>query len=124
MIAGVVNANLEAIIRVAVRDASRASHDIDALVDTGFNGSLTLPQRLIEALGLQWYTRATITLANGAEEEVDVYAATVIWNGVPRRILVEATDTEPLLGMRLLLRHSLRIEVVDGGNVLIEAMTK
>lgn len=124
MITGVVNASLDAMVRVTVRDANRNTHDIDALVDTGFNGSLTLPIQLIEALRLQWCTRATITLANGTEDEVDVYAATVVWNGVPRRILVEATDTEALLGMRLLLRHSLRIDVVDGGIVSIEAMPK
>jgi hypothetical protein len=61
-------------------------------------------------------------LANGAEDEVDVYAATVIWNGVPRRILVEAADAEPLLGMRMMHRHSLQIQVVDGGSVSIQRM--
>jgi hypothetical protein len=62
------------------------------------------------------------TLANGDEVEVDVYAATMIWNGVPRRILVEAADAEPLLGMRQMLGHWLQIEVVNGGAVSIQRM--
>jgi clan AA aspartic protease len=114
--------HLEAMIDVLVRDVSGNSHSIEAIVDTGFNGSLTLPPAQITALRLQWFTRATITLANGSEDEVDVYAASVIWDGVARRVLVEATDTEPLVGMHLLQRHSVRIEVQRGGEVTIEPL--
>ena len=43
MIAGVVNAHAEAIIRLPVRAADGREQDIEAVLDTGFNGSLTLP---------------------------------------------------------------------------------
>ncbi|MEX2138654.1 MAG: clan AA aspartic protease [Pirellulales bacterium] len=122
MISGVVNALLEATIRVSVQNASGQEHDIEGLVDTGFNGSLTLPPALIAKLRLRWYTRSSITLANGSKDEVDVYAATVIWDGGSRRILVEATDAEPLIGMQLMHRHIIRIEAIDGGGVEIEPL--
>ena len=52
MILGVVNAHSEATIRLPVRDAVGHEHEIEAVLDTGFNGSLTLPPALIAALGL------------------------------------------------------------------------
>jgi hypothetical protein len=35
---------------------------------------------------------------------------------------VEAADTDPLLGVSLLRGHDLRIQVVDGGTVIIMAL--
>jgi hypothetical protein len=62
-------------------------------------------------------------LANGAEELCDIYAATVIWEGRLRDILVEEAETDPLVGMALLYGHDVRMQVVEGGNVVIEALT-
>lgn len=102
MITGTVNAYHEALIRVLVRDSHGQEHDIEAVVDTGFNGALTLPPQAIADLGLPFRNRSRVTLANGAQEERDVYAAVAIWDGAPRGILVEAAETEPLIGMALL----------------------
>ena len=70
MISGVVGACREAKIRLAVQDAKGHEQEIAAIVDTGFNGSLTLPPALIGALGLPWRTRGRVILANGAEDHV------------------------------------------------------
>ncbi len=122
MIIGVVNAHAEATIRLPVRAADGQEHDIDTLLDTGFNGSLTLPPTLIATLGLSWRTRGLVMLANGTEDQCDIYTATVIWDGSPRHILVEAADTEPLIGMALLYGYDVRMQVVEGGGVTIEAL--
>ncbi len=122
MIIGVVNAHAEATIRLPVRAADGQEHDIDTLLDTGFNGSLTLPPTLIAPLGLSWRTRGLVMLANGTEDQCDIYTATVIWDGGPRHILVEAADTDPLIGMALLYGHDVRMQVVEGGGVTIEAL--
>ncbi|MGH7966405.1 MAG: hypothetical protein ACRERD_32030, partial [Candidatus Binatia bacterium] len=53
--------------------------------------------------GLPWRTRGTVILANGSEDQFDIYAAIIRWDGTPRNILVEAADTDPLVGMALLL---------------------
>jgi clan AA aspartic protease len=95
---------------------------LEAVVDTGFSGSLTLPPAVIARLGLLWRTRGSATLANGSVDQFDIYAATVLWDGAPRNILVEAADTDPLVGMRLLHRHDLRMQVIEGGTVTIEAL--
>ena len=53
MITGTVNANREAILRLAVRNTNGQEHERDAVVDTGFDGWLSLPPDFILALGLQ-----------------------------------------------------------------------
>jgi clan AA aspartic protease len=122
MIVGSVNAYREAIIPLAVCDASGQPHSMEVVVDTGFNGTLTLPSDVIAALGLIWRNRSQVTLANGAVEEVDVYAATVIWDGQPRNVLVEAAETDPLVGMTLLHGYDLHVQVIDGGSVTISKL--
>src|SRR5207244_11426502 len=57
MIIGVVNANREATIRLVIRGANGQEHEIEAVIDTGFTGFLTLPATLIASLGLAWYGR-------------------------------------------------------------------
>ncbi len=43
MIAGVVTASRQAIIRLTVRGPEGQEQEIEAVIDTGFDGTLTLP---------------------------------------------------------------------------------
>ena len=122
MITGMVNAHAEATIRLPVWAADGREQEMEAVLDTGFNGSLTLPPAVIATLGLRWRTRGLVMLANGTEDHCDIYTATVIWDGRPRNILVEAADTDPLIGMALLYGHDVRIQVREGGRVSIEPL--
>lgn len=122
MITGVVNTNREAIIRLVVAGPSGQQQEIEAIIDTGFTGFLTLPSALVAALGLSWLSRQPGILADGSVDIFDVYVATVLWDGQPRAVEAEAADTEPLVGMSLLARHSLRIDVLSGGVVTITAL--
>ncbi len=119
MITGVVKSNREATVLLAVRDANGREREVEAILDTGFNGSLTLPSSLITALGLPWRSQTIVMLANGTEDQCDVHSATVIWDGQPRLITIESADTTPLVGMALLYGYRVQIDVVDGGTVLI-----
>ena len=122
MITGAVNARHEATIRLAVHHVSGQEQEVEAILDTGFSGSLTLPPAIISALGLLWRTRGTVILANGSEDQFDIYAAVIRWDGTPRHILVEAADTDPLVGMALLTGYDVHIQVAEGGTVTIEAL--
>jgi clan AA aspartic protease len=122
MITGVVNANREATIRLVVIGPSGQQQEIEAIIDTGFTGFLTLPAVLIAALGLPWLCRQPGILADGSVDVFDVYTATVLWDGQSRTVEVEAADAEPLVGMSLLDHHSLRIDVLAGGVVTITAL--
>jgi clan AA aspartic protease len=122
MITGTVNAQLEATIRLTIHGPAGQQQDVEAVVDTGFTGALTLPPAIIASLGLAWDSRGTALMANGSLEQFDIYSGTVIWDGAPRNVLIESADTDPLVGTRLLDNHELRIEVTVGGRVTIEAL--
>lgn len=122
MMTGSVNADLEALLRLTVRDASGRPKDVEAVIDTGFNGFLTLPPALIAALGLPWLCRQQGQLADGSVQAFDVYVATVDWDGQPRSVEVEAADAQPLIGMALMQASELRIQVVPGGSVTIAGL--
>ena len=122
MIEGVVNANYEPVISLPLRGPSGRAREVEAVVDTGFNGYLTLPQTLVAELGLPFRNRSAATLANGSEETFDVYGVTVLWNGQHRYVNADAVGMEPLAGMLLLDAHSLYVEGVEGGRVVIQPM--
>jgi predicted aspartyl protease len=73
MMQGFVNQSCEAIIRVAVGSAHAPKQMVDALIDTGFTGFLSLPQSTIMALGLPWHFRDVGTLGDGSEAIFDMY---------------------------------------------------
>ena len=119
MITGHVTAYREAIISLNVGGPKNRERPIDAVVDTGFNGFLTLPASLIQELGLVWRRRGRAMLADGRDSLFDIYEATVTWNSRPRRIAVDEADCDPLVGMSLLYGCELTVQVVDGGRVVI-----
>ena len=119
MIRGTVNARLEAVIRLRVRGQGGTERDFDAIIDTGFTSSLTLPGAAVTALGLVRQSGGSVVLGDGSVRPFEVYAAEVDWDGSWRPLLVSAVGDEVLVGMRLLAGHELRVAVVPGGPVEI-----
>jgi clan AA aspartic protease len=117
MIQGVVNARYEAIVRLRVRGPGGLESDVDAIVDSGFTSSLTLPIAVVTALGLARQSGGTAVLADGSVRQFDIFAAEVAWAGTWRAVLASAVGNESLLGMRLMAGHKLVVEVVPGGLV-------
>ena len=122
MIIGVVSAYREALIRLIVRGPRGQEQEIEAVIDTGFDGALSLPPVLIGPLGLPWRRRGRALLADGTESLFDIYEATVVWDGTPRRIAIDAADTDLLVGMSLLYGYELTIQAVEGGRGIIQAL--
>ncbi len=122
MITGTVNASREAIISCTVRGPAGQQREIEAVIDTAFNGFLTLPPDAIAALGLSRLGLGRVLLADGGEECLDIYEAVVMWDGQPRVVEVDGAQTDALVGMALLDGHELRIAVVVGGTVRIDAL--
>jgi clan AA aspartic protease len=119
MIVGGVNARWEAVVRLRVRGPSGAEAAVEAVIDSGFTGSLALPNSLVAGLGLTRQATGSAVFADGSSRPFDIFAAEVEWDGAWRAVLVSAVGDEPLLGMRLLAGHVLTVEVVPGGAVEI-----
>ena len=123
MIEGVVNANLEAIVILPLRGPSGQTQEVEAVVDTGFNGYLTLPPVMMEDLELPVVGDGEAVLADGSEAAFDVYGVTVLWDGQPMYVETGAVGVDPLVGMALLDGHNLNIDVESGGRVVIQSRT-
>ncbi len=115
------NAHYEAIILVVVKSGSKLK-SINAVIDTGFTGFLSLPSDAIDEIGLSWSYSDQATLGDGSETLFDIYEATVIWDGQIREIEINSANTEPLLGMSMLKDYRLQVDTVEGGLVTIEAL--
>ena len=122
MIIGKITANREAIIELEVVGSSQKKEKVEAVVDTGFNGYLTLPNDLINYLKLQRAGSRHVTLGDGNVVVLDMYFAKVVWHGEEREVLALQADGGPLIGMSLLYGSRLVLEVMHNGDVTIESL--
>lgn len=113
---GALTSDGEPVLQLTV-EGPAGTRDIEALVDTGFNGALTLSSGSIAALGLPEKTVMEVTLADGRVRDVQTYVGTVTLGGASKRILVAESPTTPLLGTDLLWGFSLYVEFQAGGTV-------
>ena len=123
MIRGVVNAGHEAVVTIRVRGPVGLALDLDAVVDSGFTASLTLPVATADELGLARLSGSGAVMADGTVLDFDIYAAEAAWEGGWRPVLVSAIGSEVLIGMQLLAGSELRIAVVPGGAVEITPLS-
>ena len=117
-----VNVNLEAVVTIPLLGPAGQTREVAAVVDTGFNGYLTLPPTLAAELGLPVVVDGEAVLADGSETTFDVCGVTVAWDGHPRYVESAAVGMDALVGMVLLDGNSLFAEVAVGGRVLVQAI--
>jgi clan AA aspartic protease len=122
MMYGVVNLRREATLSLVVGNENKQQRVIDAVIDTGFTGFLSLPSEIITALNLPWSASDVATLGDGSETLFDLYIAMVIWDGQYRKIYIAESETDPLIGMALLYGYRLQIDTIEGGRVAIEEL--
>ena len=117
MITGIVNADFEPIIPLSICGSDGKVYTQDAIVDTGFNGWLSLSPDLIAELTLKWKRRGRAILGDGSECVFDVYEAVLVWDGNMLTIPIDEADSEPLVGMSLMEGYQLTVQVFEGGHV-------
>ena len=119
MITGKITANREAIIELEIIGSDQKSEKVEAVIDTGFNGYLTLPNDLINCFKLHPAGSRHVTLGDGNVVVLDMYLAKVLWHGQEREVLILEAEGGPLVGMSLLYGSRVMLEVVDNGDVTI-----
>ncbi len=122
MISGVVNTLLQPMVRLVVRGPQGQEETIEALVDTGFNGTLLLPLTLVSTLGLPFHSVRTVLLADGTFQDVANHRGWILWENIERPVRIVAAGDQPLLGMTFLVGYRLCVDIVDGGDVTTEPL--
>ena len=113
---------LEAVAPVPIMNRNGQFQTVEFVVDTGFDGFLSLPAELIHRLGLEPYGNADITFANGQRELWNTWHCRIRWHDRPRDIVALESRGEVLVGMALLEGSQLTIQVRTGGAVVIEEL--
>ena len=109
MVHGVVNRHGEPVVslQLVLRHGLRA---FPAVIDTGFNGYLSVPERIATRGGWQLLGTEDFEIATGQSVAQRVYLGDVIFDRSHVRVYAVATDaTDILIGTRLLARHTLTI---------------
>lgn len=119
MISGRIR-NREAIIELEVAGSGQSPQQIETVIDTGYNGYLTLPSRFVTMLQLPFAGHRRGMLADGSVTRLDVYLASVVWHERLKDVLILQTAGTPLIGMSLLEGSRLTMDVVDRGIVTLE----
>ncbi len=124
MLSGRVTPEREALVAVEVHGDKGQVARIEATIDTGYDGFLTLPKSMVEDLGLSYLGPARAALGDGNEVRMDVFIATVQWQGGPRDVLVLEAEGEVLLGMAMLVGSRLTMDVEESGVISIQSHIK
>ena len=112
----------EGVVRLSVFGRRGQRETVEAVVDTGYDGFLTLPPPMIRELELEWLSNGHAILADGSECLFDLHEGEVIWDRRHMFIQVDSSDATPLVGMRLLEGFELTMQVRPDGPVLITRM--
>ena len=124
MITGIVNVDFEPIIPLSICGSDGKVYTQDAIVDTGFNGWLSLPPDLITELNLKWKRRGRAILGDGSECIFDVYEAVLVWDKNFLTISIDEADSEPLVSMSLMEGYQLIVQVFEGSHVELNKVAK
>ncbi|MCH8042404.1 MAG: clan AA aspartic protease [Planctomycetes bacterium] len=93
---------------------------LSAVLDTGFNGFLTLPIDMLNALQASSAGTRRAELGDGNLVELDVYLVKINWRDEEHEVLALRADATPLVGMSLLWGSRVKFEAQDGGKVTID----
>lgn len=120
MIVGQFSPEDRPLISLTICNTNGEEISIDGAIDTGFLGTLLLPNWVVRHLNLPECERETVILTDGSLSELPLHEATVLWDGEEREILAFAADTITLVGFELLRDSVAYIEFFAGGSVTIE----
>lgn len=114
--------NRELIVGLELIGPEPQTQRIEAVVDTGFNGYLTLPRSLIVNLRLPFAGHRRGELADGSVVLLHVFLGTIVWHGKPREVLISQTAGGPLVGRSLLEQNRVGFDATEGGILTIDEL--
>ena len=121
MVSGTVR-DLIPVVPVTILDRRGNPRQFQAILDTGFIGTVSLPQSSIQRLGLTDPLQESVTFANGTTEQCNIYPATALWNGERYAVSIYQLGPEPFIGMELLNGARVTMDVREDGLVAIEPL--
>lgn len=120
MIVGQVTENYEVEIPITLPDlTARELRHFSAIIDTGFDQYLILPQAVVQLLGLTVTDTRDLVMGNEQRHRFDVCVAVILWDDEPMPVPVLVSESQTLVGARLLAGYYLTAAMVPGGQVTL-----
>ena len=95
---------------------------IEFILDTGFEGFLSLPRAVVDALDAVYLGDRPVAFADGLVRTRPFDQIMLEWQEDLRPIEIIVLDGKPLLGVDLIEESFLQAETTDGGEVSIEPL--
>jgi clan AA aspartic protease len=102
MLTGIVNSRGEPVVRITLFSITNRIQSHLAVIDTGFNGTLSLPESLIQRLGWRCIGHESYEIATGDVVRERVFEGRVRWMRQIQDVDVVASHAKDvLIGTRL-----------------------
>lgn len=119
MIEGQINEQFEAMMTLTVNSPDGATEEVEAVIDTGFNGFLCLPEPVVQRLHLPYLNSTTAFIADDRRRILRIHQAQIDWDGSSKTVEAHASGATALVGMQLMEDHRLEMDIRIGGAVRI-----
>ena len=123
MMTGTVTAEREIMVPLEMVASGKPPTVSEVVVDTGFNGYVTLPSKVLRSLGGVSVGTRRAELGDGKIVDLEVYLVTVYWCGHEREVLALHAEAIPLIGMSLLWGSRVTFDAQANGTVTIDSIT-
>ena len=104
-------------VSVELHRVDDAPLPIDALLDSGFSGSLSLPRSLIAELRLNRVGERYVVLADGSQILVDIHEGSVRFAGEWHDVDIHIGGPGALVDMRLMWGANISLDAVAEGDI-------
>jgi clan AA aspartic protease len=111
---------LQARMNILLHVEGGANVEVEFIVDTGFEGFLTLPLDLVVKFDLPYVAKIQANLADNSQVATNAHAVKIVWDGIERDVIVLAMGRRPLVGTALLEDCHLSIDFCEGGTVIVD----
>lgn len=120
MIVGAIDPNLDARIELEiVIECERKK--VECVLDTGFNGFLSLPMPLVNKLGLKLGAVQSGITADGKSGYFDTVRTTILWLDEEKSFQAQVLD-EALIGTRLLRGLRMEADWISNGVLRLQRL--
>ncbi len=116
-IEGRCNTALELILELHVINDQQQAILVDAVIDTGFSGAVSVPKAVVDQLNLVFARRVVGNLADGSTTLVELYFARLLCGERLVDTEIAAAGTQALIGVQFLAGQRLTADFVLDGSV-------
>ena len=122
MMTGFVTADRAAVMQVVFKGTNGIEAGLQVTINTGFSEQVSLSQSWIDAMALLFSRFDDVTMADGRVVQTGIYKGIIVWDGQDKTVEVHCLESDPLIGMSLLLDFLLTLPVRVGSTLTLTPM--